>query len=204
MKKIFFLKLMMICSFIVACKNKDSSTTNAPVASPYTLFFDSLHIEELSDTILIQAQPLVFGCGTAAIQHDEYLRTSGLYRFYEQYNDVLSDSTLIVKFSQRHQTKILWVSRGNEGELLELSDSNLHADSQLEARIFKEKCFIKIAETPHTLDSISIAVSVAYPIRETALFMQYQIVKRGNFWNIVKVERNIKKTPNDLEHAYFP
>jgi len=204
MKKIFFLKFLMICSFIVACKNKESNSANAPIASPYAIFFDSLHIEELSDTVLMQAQPLVFGCGTAALQHDEYLRSSGLYRFYEQYNDVLSDSTLIAKFSHRNQTQILWVSRGNEGELLELMDSAMHADSKLEARLLKEKCFIKIAETPHSLDSISIAVSIAFPIKKMATFMQYQIVKRNNFWNIVKVERNVSKAPDELERAYFP
>ena len=193
-------------SSMLSCGNHHAAqaTTQTAFPGPFEVFFDSLQIPSLTDTILVQAQSRVFGCGTAAVQHDEYLRSSGLQPFYDKYQGVLGDCAFLKKYTHREKIAILWVSRGMEGELLELSDSTLHADAAIEDRLFRSKCFLKFSETVHSLDSITVSVSIAYPIQKSALALQYQLSSNSKGWNITESSKDSSSDKEALERAYYP
>jgi hypothetical protein len=155
--------------------------------SPYKVFFEKLKVEKITDTILVPFQTHIFGCGTAYIEFQEHLKKKGLDKFYEKYKDVLSDSLLIKKFEIKNKTKILWIFRGNEGELFELADSVLHNKPNFEKRMLASKTHVSISEYPISVDSVYVYVSIDYPIIKKSIQKIYSISKKEDNWNMNKM-----------------
>lgn len=154
--------------------------------SPYKVFFEKLEVEEISDTILVPFQTHIFGCGTAYIEFQEHLKKKGLNKFYEKYNNIF-DSLLVKKFEIKNKTKILWIFRGNEGELFQLANSVLHNKTNFEKRILESKTHISISEYPISMNSVYVYVSIDYPITKKSVQKTYSISKKEEKWNMNKI-----------------
>jgi hypothetical protein len=185
MKKAFL--YLCLVSTLVSCQKSETKKLITNLDSPYAVFFDELEIEKITDTILVPFQTRIFGCGTAYIEFQEHLKKKGLDKFYEKYKDVLSDSLLIKKFEIKNKTKILWIFKGNEGELFQLADTVLHKKTNFEKRILASKTHVSISEYPISMDSVDIYVSMNYPITNKNIEKTYSISKKGNEWKINKL-----------------
>ncbi len=148
------------------------------------LFFKHLKIENLSDTILVQNRTKIFLCPTAAGMYQEELIKKDLGKFYEKYGSVLDNPKLIQLFEKNNKVKILWINSGNEGELFQLEDSALHKNKKLENRLIKEKAFLIFDETPKSIDTVSLSVTIIYPKIEKAVLKTYNLSKSNENWKI--------------------
>lgn len=169
---------------------------------PYEEFFDKLNSGKITDTIIVQAQTRVFGCGTAYLEYSKKLNKSGLDKFYNKYSDVLSDTISIAKFEKKFKTKILWLTRGNEGEKLELLDSTLHNKINFK-KLLATKNFIKFSENPISMNVVKIYYSIAYPIEKKYFSKEYKVFKTNKNWKSIKVSTD-KSEIVDFEYAYYP
>ncbi len=181
-----FLYLTLVLT-ILSCQNRETKKLMTNLESPYTVFFDNLEVEKITDTILVPFQTRVFGCGTAYIEFQDHLKTKGLDKFYGKYKDVLSDSLMIKKFEIKNKTKILWIFRGNEGELFQLSDSVLHNKPNFEKRMLESKTHVSISEYPISMDSVDVYVSINYPITKKSVQKIYFISKKDDKWKVNKI-----------------
>ncbi|GAA3508265.1 hypothetical protein GCM10022393_18880 [Aquimarina addita] len=202
--------------FMVSCHiNPDYSSNISPdfvsiappdtemMKFPYQVFFESLKMDQLTDTILVQSRVRVFGCGTAAIQYAENLRKSNLQKFYDQYGNILSDKKWVSRFEKNNNLKIIWVSRGNEGELLQLEDEKLHINHSLEERLLSEKCFVKFIEEPSSLKKLQIKMTVAFPQKEKALYTVHSLSKQKGIWSIDAIDKE-EWSGHNFKRAYYP
>jgi hypothetical protein len=185
MKKAFL--YLCLVSTLVSCQKRETKKLITNLDSPYAVFFDKLEIEKITDTLLVPFQTRVFGCGTAYIEFQEHLKKKGLDKFYEKYKDVLNDSLLIKKFEIKNKTKILWIFRGNEGELFELADSVLHKNINFEKRILASKTHVSISEYPISMDRIYVYVTIDYPITKESVLKIYSISKKEDKWKMNKM-----------------
>jgi hypothetical protein len=205
MKKLAF--LIVIFSILWSCKKIDFAdnflTNKVKYNSPYEAFYETLEAGKISDTILVQSQTQIFGCGTAVYEYLEALKKSGLDKYYVKYKDVLSDTILVNKFAKKHNTKILWVTRGNEGEKMELSDSVLHKNINLEKRLWATKNFIKLTETPKTMNSVNVFCSIVYPKEKKYVTKEYKVSKANGNWESNKTSTDTSEN-KDFEYAYYP
>lgn len=198
--------LLVLFVIILSCKKTDfveKGMNTLKYESPYQAFYETLETGKLSDTILVQSQSKIFGCGTAAYEYFESLKKSGLDKFYTKYSDVLSNKVLINNFAKKNNLKILWVTRGNEGEKMELSDSLLHKNTNLEKRLWATKNFIKLTESPIKLDSVTIFFSVVYPKEKKYLTKEYMVSKVNGSWKCNKTS-NDKSEIKDFRLGYYP
>lgn len=197
--------IKIILSFcFLSCQTKEAKQTAVSSPAPYQVFYNAMVLPETTDTVLVQSQTRVFGCGTGALAYQEELQSSGLDKFYEQYGDVLSDTAGVATFSRKNKTRILWVTRGIEGEAMALADSALHADSAFEKRMFAEKCFIKIAETPERLNKVKVYASVAYPASGTVFTTNYLLSLKDNTWIAENISSDTTRDQESFEEAYYP
>jgi hypothetical protein len=205
MKKTGFLIIIFIVLW--SCKKNDFAdnmlNNNVKFNSPYEVFYETLETGKITDTILVQSQTQIFGCGTAAYEYVEALKKSGLDKYYAKYDDVLSDTVLVNKFAKKHNTKILWVTRGNEGEKMELSDSVLHKNTNLEKRLWATKNFIKLSETPIKIDVVNIYYSVVYPKEKKYVTKEYKVSKVNGNWGSNKTSTDTSEN-KDFQYAYYP
>lgn len=76
--------IIFIISSFTYCthQNKENNDIKIINNSPYSIYFKSLKISNLTDTVLVQSQTKIFGCGTAVTEYKERLKTSGLDKFY--------------------------------------------------------------------------------------------------------------------------
>ena len=203
MKKIILIIYLFVIT--LSCKKQDlaQNIPNIKYDTPYEAFYKTLQTSKLTDTILVQSQTQVFGCGTAAYEYFEELKKSGLDKFYTKYNNVLSDTVLVNEFSKNHNTRILWVTRGNEGEKMELIDPVLHKNTALEKRLWATKNFIKLTETPEKMNSVNIYYSIIYPKEKKYFTKDYKVSEINGIWQSTKV--SIDKSENkDFKYAYYP
>ncbi|WP_395077986.1 hypothetical protein [Flavobacterium sp.] len=205
MKKIVFLIVVFIV--LLSCKKVDFAENTVKkdlkFNSPYEAFYENLETGKITDTVLVQNKTQVFGCGTAAYEYFEELKKSGLDKYYVKYNDVLSDTLIVNKFAKKHNTKILWVTRGNEGEKMELLDPIIHKKANLEKRLWATKNFIKFSENPITMDAVTIYYSIAYPIEKKYYAKEYKVSKVNENWKSIKISTE-KSEIKDFENAYYP
>ncbi len=187
LKLIMKTTILILILTIVSCKNNQPKKLITSQESPYELFFNELEIENLSDTILVPIQTRIFGCGTGYTQYQENLVKKGLNKFYEKYGDVLSNTLAITKFETKNKTKILWITRGNEGELNELFDSFLHKKLNFEKRIMESKNYVSLTETPFSMDSLIVDISVNEPISKKFIQKTYSIFKVNEKWKLNKI-----------------
>lgn len=185
----FNLKLLIVKAlfFFIVCSCQETNSKQKIVEnSPYEIFFNQLKIDKLTDTILVQNRTKVFGCGTAFVMHNDELTKSGLNKYYEKYGTVLSNLSNIDSFAKRNNVKILWITRGNEGELFQLSDSILHNNSKLEKRLIAEKTFLTFDDNPKSLDSVTIDVMINHRKQNKVIFKTFELSKNKNIWKIDK------------------
>ncbi len=181
--------LLYLCliSTLVSCQKRETKKLVTDFESPYAVFFKELEIDKISDTILVPFQTHIFGCGTAYMEFNENLKKKGLDKFYEKYNGILNDSLLIKKFEIKNKTKILWIFRGNEGELFQLADSVLHKKANFEKRIIYSKNYVSISEYPVSIDSLMVLVNINNPVTKKYQEKMYYISKKENHWKINKI-----------------
>lgn len=190
---------------LLSCQHKQAKAKTSNPSSPYQVFYNNITLpQQVTDTILVQLQTRVFGCGTAAMAYYDELQSSGLDKFYERHGDVLSDSMALETFVKKNKTRIIWVTRGLEGEACDLADSALHADRIFEKRMFVEKCFIKIVETPQRMDKVTIEASVAYPLSKTVFRANYQLTEQDKTWKIENTQSAVTADTESFEQAYYP
>lgn len=185
----FNLKLLIVKAlfFFVVCSCQETNSKQKIVEnSPYEIFFNQLKIDKLTDTILVQNRTKVFGCGTAFVMHNDELTKSGLNKYYEKYGTVLSNLSNVDSFAKRNNVKILWITRGNEGELFQLSDSILHNNSKLEKRLIAEKTFLTFDDNPKSLDRVKIDVMINHRNKNTVILKTFELSKNKNIWKIDK------------------
>ena len=178
--------------FTYSCNNSETKTKNVE-NSPYKIFFNELKIDNLTDTILVQNQTKLFGCGTAVAMYEEEILSKGIGKFYEKYGTVVDDRELINSFAKKNNVKILWIYRGIEGELLQLEDSILHKNTQLEKRLLAEKTFLSFDDDPKTLDSLNISVTSYSPPKNTSILYSFDLSKNKNAWKLDKQNEQIVK-----------
>lgn len=187
--KHFNLKLASIVCILLAVSCSSSTKKDQTLAvdqSPYDVFFEQLKIDQLTDTVLVQNQTKIFGCGTAMVMYQQELEKNGMHKFYEKYGTVIDNAAHISYFERKNKVKILWISRGNEGELFQLEDSTLHANEKLETRLLAEKTFISFDENPSAMDSVLITVMVDY--HSKVLLKSIELSKNAGQWRIDKEE----------------
>ncbi|RRJ90544.1 hypothetical protein EG240_08405 [Paenimyroides tangerinum] len=147
----------------------------------------------MTDTILVQNKTKIFGCGTGYVMYHEDLKESGLSKFYEKYGTVLDNQELLKVFEKNNNLKILWIERGNEGELFQLEDSVLHNNKKLEIRLMSEKAFLVFDETPKSLDSLNITVTIEFSNTNKILLKSFDL-SQNKYWKIDKqTEQEFKK-----------
>lgn len=192
--KIKHFKIILLLSFIFtySCNNSETKTKNVE-NSPYKMFFNELKINNLTDTILVQNQTKLFGCGTAAVMYEEDIRSRGIDQFYEKYGTVIDNQELLNSFAKNNNVKILWIYRGNEGEVIQLEDSILHKNAQLEKRLLAEKTFLSFDDDPKTLDSLTISVSSYNPPKNTTSLYSFDLSNNKNGWKIDNRNEQIVK-----------
>lgn len=192
--KIKHFKIILLLSFIFvySCNNSETKTKNVE-NSPYKIFFNELTIDNLTDTILVQNQTKIFGCGTAAVMYEDDIKNKGIDQFYEKYGTVIDNQELLDTFAKKNNVKILWIYRGNEGELMQLEDSILHKNAQLEKRLLAEKTFLSFDDVPKTLDSLTINVSNYHPPKKTTSLYSFDLSNNKNGWKIDKRTEQIVK-----------
>lgn len=173
-----------------SCNNSETKNVEN---SPYKIFFNELKINDLTDTILVQNQTKIFGCGTAAVMYEEEIKSKGIDQFYEKYGTVIDNQELLNSFAKMNNVKILWIYRGNEGELMQLEDSILHKNAHLEKRLLAEKTFLSFDDVPKTLDSLNISVKSYSPRKNTTFLYSYDLSKNKNGWKIDKQNEEIVK-----------
>ena len=194
----FYFQLLFKCIFSViiisSCENlKTEKMLKFTENSPYEIFFNQLKINQLTDTILVQNKTKIFGCGTGYVMYHEDLKESGLSKFYEKYGTVLDNQELLKVFEKNNNLKILWIERGNEGELFQLEDSVLHNNKKLEIRLMSEKAFLVFDETPKSLDSLNITVTIEFSNTNKILLKSFDL-SQNKYWKIDKqTEQEFKK-----------
>ena len=194
----FYFQLLFKCIFSViiisSCENlKTEKMVKFTENSPYEIFFNQLKISQLTDTILVQNKTKIFGCGTGYVMYHEDLKESGLSKFYEKYGTVLDNQELLKVFEKNNNLKILWIERGNEGELFQLEDSVLHNNKKLEIRLMSEKAFLVFDETPKSLDSLNITVTIEFSNTNKILLKSFDL-SQNKYWKIDKqTEQEFKK-----------
>ena len=194
----FYFQLLFKCIFSViiisSCENlKTEKMVKFTENSPYEIFFNQLKISQLTDTILVQNKTKIFGCGTGYVMYHEDIKESGLSKFYEKYGTVLDNQELLKVFEKNNNLKILWIERGNEGELFQLEDSVLHNNKKLEIRLMSEKAFLVFDETPKSLDSLNITVTIEFSNTNKILLKSFDLSQNKN-WKIDKqTEQEFKK-----------
>lgn len=184
--------LLLSFIFIFSCNNSEGKKINAE-NSPYKIFFNELKINNLTDTILVQNQTKIFGCGTATVMYEEEIKNKGIDKFYKKYGTVVDDRELINSFAKKNNVKILWIYRGIEGELLQLEDSALHKNTKLEKRLLAEKTFLSFDDDPKTLDSLNITVLSNNPTENKMLSHSFDLSKSKNVWKIDRRNEEIIK-----------
>lgn len=202
MRWVCFIIITFICASCTYSQKKKKSTKKF-ASTPYQAFFSKLDDLTCTDTILVQSQTNVFGCGTGAHEYYENLQQKGLDKFYEQYGDVLSDTNLLHEFEEVHDTKILWVFRGYEGELLEFNDSLLKKDTLLLNRLLKEKQFVKFNEAPNSMATVTITVSMVNPKLKETIIKTYLAGLKHSGWSATLV-KNEKLNQKNFESGYHP
>ncbi len=166
--------------------------TNEDQVSPYEAYLDNFRFENGTDTLLVQRKSRVFYCGTAAFEYYEELKKSGLKEYFEKYNDLVEHPTFSKKIEANSKTKILWVNRGNEGELMELENETIHANKELERRLFAEKAFVQITENPLAMDKVEIYTTVFYPVSNKTENLIHSIIKNQGEWKMKLLKREIR------------
>lgn len=192
--KHFNLKIALISFLLLAvsCNNETKKNqTFVADSSPYDVFFKQLKIDHLTDTILVQNQTKIFGCGTGHMMYYDELAKNGLYKFYDKYETVLDNEEHISLFERKNKVKILWISRGNEGELFQLYDSTLHANQKLEKRLIAEKTFLMFDENPTAMDSVNITVMINY--HSKVILKSFDLSKNEGQWRIDKQDETETK-----------
>ena len=201
-----FLKLLKLSSvflsiLLVGCDailSKEIKNNN-----PYNVLFSRLENLNLTDTVLVQNRTKVFGCGTAAYTYYENLKETELENFYKAHGNVLSDTILLKEFEKKNKTKIIWISRGNEGELFEFEDPDLKTNTKLFSRLLKSKCFMKFADTPLSTIVLKMDVTVVRPIKKETEINTYNFGLKHFGWGVF-FENKKKITGKDFEKGYAP
>lgn len=199
--------LLFMFVVLLSCKKTDFTENlfkkEMKYNSPYQAFLETLEPGKLTDTILVQTETQVFGCGTAAYEYFEELKKTGLDKFYKKHKTVLTDTALITKFERKHKLKILWVTRGFSGEKMELLNSVLHKNIEIEKRLWATKNFIKFTETPKTLNDVTVFYSIVYPKEKKYLTKEYQVSQVNKNWESIKKSTE-KSEIKDFRFAYYP
>lgn len=193
--KHFNIILLLSFIFVYSCNNSKTETKNVE-NSPYKTFFNELKIDNLTDTILVQNQTKIFGCGTAAVMYEEEIRKNGVDKFYEKYGTVIENEELINSFAKKNNVEILWINRGNEGELFQLEDSILHKNTKLEKRLIAEKTFLSFDASPKSLDSLNITVMINDRNKNKIALQSFDLSRSRNNWKIDK--QNVEEIKSDL------
>lgn len=189
------MKIVYIVAIFVglSCNNPNEINQTLLDDSPYRIFFNQLKINKLTDTILVQNRTKIFGCGTAYVMYENELKKKGLHKFYNKYGNVLDDLELINSFERNNAVKILWINRGNEGELFQFQDSSLHLNEKLEKRLIAQKVFLSFDDTPKSLDSVNLTVLINFKDTNKVILKSFDLSKNRNKWQIDKqTERQIK------------
>ena len=159
-------------------KNITSKETN----SPYPLFFKTLNIPRFTDTILVQNKTRIFGCGTEALEYNDKLKKSGLDVFYEKFGSVLSNRNLIENFAKANNAKVLWVTRGIEGETMHLEEESLHRDTVLETRLFNDKDYVVFSEEPISLDCVHVKIKITQLLQKDVTEITSTLTLKNKKW----------------------
>ncbi len=185
--KILLTTLLIILLYSCLNQSEKNQINKSKINSPYKIFFQYLKLDKLTDTILVQNRTKVFGCGTAYMEYKNKLEKSGLDIFYKKYGNILSDRKLFSIFERKHNVKILWIERGNEGELFQLEDTLLHKNTDLEKRLIKEKTYIEFNENPTSMNNVTINVSI-YKANRTELKNRksFELIENKGEWKIDK------------------
>ncbi len=152
--------------------------------SPYEVYLDSFKVENATDTLLVQRKSRIFYCGTGALEYYKELKEKRLHQYFEEYGDLVQHPTFIEKMESNNKAKILWVNRGNEGELMQLEDNNLHINNALEKQLFKEKLFIQITENPISMNSVEIYTIITNPLINKTTRITRNITKKNGNWKM--------------------
>ena len=195
MKNLLFLSIFILstgCSknksdTVVNNLNKTNTALQSIMHSPYKTFFNTIRINGITDTILVQNRTKVFGCATAKISYNQELKEKGLHTFYEKHGALLDHQEFINRFKKNHNVTILWIDTGNEGDLFQLDDSLLHKNIKLEKHVIESKPYLVFNDTPKSLDSLSITVLIDYKNPKTKLLKTFDLSADQNGWKIDKV-----------------
>ena len=190
------LSLFMLTCFIFSCDNSNKNKQKNAESSPYKIFFKQLKLKNLTDTILVQNRTKIFGCGTASVMYEEELNKKGLNKFYNEYGTILDDLELIKLFEKNNNIKILWINRGNEGELFELKDSTLHKNKKFEQRLIAQKTFVEFDDEPISLDRVKLTVLINPRNSDKVIIKSFDLSKKGKIWTLDK--QNQQEVKKDL------
>lgn len=193
----YIITTINILCFIFICSCDNTKLKEKFVEkSPYEIFFNELKIDNLTDTILVQNRTKIFGCGTAYVMYEDEINKKGTNKFYEKYGTVLDNKEITKLFEKKNKVKILWINRGNEGELFQLEDLNLHKNIKLEKRLIAEKTFLSFDDSPKSLDSLNITVIIDDRNTNKTILQSFDLSKSRNNWKIYK--QNEQEVKSDL------
>ncbi|WP_299246888.1 hypothetical protein [uncultured Aquimarina sp.] len=167
-------------------------TANQDQTSPYEKYLNNFRFENATDTLLVQRESRIFYCGTGAMEYDKELKKNGLEEYFKKYKDLVQYPTFLEKTETNNGTKILWVDRGNEGELMQLEDKTIQANKELEKRLFEEKAFVQITENPLAMDEVEIYTTIFYPVSNKTENLIHKITKNQGDWQMELLKREIK------------
>ena len=180
--------ILLFVLLLPTCSKKIIKQPNAALKEegPYKVFFDSLHLENLSDTILIYNQTRIPGCGTARVMDTRSAESSCEDRYYAKYGDVLSDTSAFASFQKKHQVVIYWVDRGNEGELFRITDTAVEKNTAYKEHLKKTKSVLWFSEFPSCPDTVVIQAEISKNgnVSTTA----YKLVKEGS-WEVKQIKK---------------
>ncbi|WP_299259363.1 hypothetical protein [uncultured Aquimarina sp.] len=195
--------IITIIVIIVSCTSQNKKiqitdekdtvlTVNQNQLSPYEEYLNNFRFENGTDTLLVQRKSRIFYCGTGAMEYYDELKKNGLEKYFEKYKDLVEYPTFSKKIETNNKTKILWVNRGNEGELMQLENKTIRANKELEKRLFEEKAFVQITENPLTMDKVEIYTTIFYPVSNKTENLMHIIIKNKGEWNIKLLKREIR------------
>lgn len=190
----YFLVIVLIISCDLPQKIKDKVDPKS-YNNPYEVFYSKLNNLKLTDTVLVQSQTKIFGCGTAALEYYSNLEVKGLDKFYDKYGTLFAKTNLLEEFEKQNNTKIVWVDRGN-GELFKLENEDLKSNDSLVKRLRKEKDFIVFEDTPNSLQSLSASIKISKPSTKTTKIKTYIIGLKHLGWTSVLIKDEELKGTN--------
>lgn len=176
--------LLLITIIVVGCNTPqkiEGKLGPKSYSNPYEVFYAKLDNLKLTDTVLVQLQTKIFGCGTAAVQYYEDLEEKGLDKFYDQYGTLFSNTKLLKQFEKQNNTKILWIDVG-QGDQFQLEDENLKSNDSLINRLRKEKDFITFEDALYSMHNLSATITISHPNIKTTEIKTYAIGLKHLGW----------------------